>query len=216
MNPVEEAIKVLIIDDHAMVRRGLATFLMARPELELVGEGSNGEDALRLCQTHRPDVVLMDLLMPGMDGVTATRIISQRHPAIKVIVLTSFQEEDLIRKALQAGAISYLLKNVSAIELTKAIQSAHAGFSTLTREAMEALAHPASDPPADELIAALTQRELEVLALMVEGLTNPEIAERLVVSRSTVKAHVSNILAKLNAANRSEAVSIALKHKLVA
>jgi NarL family two-component system response regulator LiaR len=214
MSP-DEPIKVLIIDDHAMVRRGLSTFLMARPELELVGEGSNGEEALRLCQTHQPDVVLMDLMMPGMDGVTATRIISQRHPAIKVIVLTSFQEEDLIRKALQAGAISYLLKNVSAVELTKAIQSAHAGFSTLTREAVEVLAQPVSDPLEEEVVTDLTQRELEVLALIVEGLTNPDIADRLVVSRSTVKAHVSNILAKLNASNRSEAVSIALKHKLL-
>lgn len=210
-----QMIKVLIIDDHAMVRRGLSTFLKVRPELDLVGEGSNGEEALLLCQTLQPDVVLMDLKMPGMDGVTATRIITEKHPNIRVIVLTSFQEEDLIRKALGAGAISYLLKNVSAVELTKAIQSAHAGFSTLTREAMEALARPASEMPQDAGIFDLTRRELEVLALMVEGLTNPDIADRLIVSRSTVKAHVSNILGKLNAANRSEAVSIALKHKLL-
>ena len=210
-----QIIKVLIIDDHAMVRRGLSTFLKVRPELELVGEGSNGEEALRLCQSLQPDVVLMDLKMPGMDGVTATRIITEKYPNIRVIVLTSFQEEDLIRKALGAGAISYLLKNVSAVELTKAIQSAFAGFSTLTREAMEALARPVSETPLDASIADLTRRELEVLALMVEGLTNPDIAERLVVSRSTVKAHVSNILGKLNAVNRSEAVSIALKSNLV-
>jgi two-component system, NarL family, response regulator LiaR len=210
-----QTIKVLIIDDHAMVRRGLSTFLKVRPELELIGEGSSGEEALHLCQALQPDVVLMDLKMPGMDGVTATRIITEKHPNIRVIVLTSFQEEDLIRKALGAGAISYLLKNVSAVELTKAIQSAFAGFSTLTREAMEALARPDSAPLPDAPVANLTRRELEVLALMVEGLTNPDIAERLVVSRSTVKAHVSNILGKLNAANRSEAVSIALKHKLL-
>ena len=210
-----QTIKVLIIDDHAMVRRGLSTFLKVRPELDLVGEGSNGEEALQLCQTLRPDVVLMDLKMPGMDGVTATRIITEKHPNIRVIVLTSFQEEDLIRKALGAGAISYLLKNVSAVELTKAIQSAHAGFSTLTREAMEALARPASEAPQDAAVFDLTRRELEVLALMVEGLTNPDIADRLIVSRSTVKAHVSNILGKLNAANRSEAVSIALKSNLL-
>ncbi len=214
MNPTE-TIKVLIIDDHAMVRRGLSTFLKVRPELELVGEGSSGEEALQLCQALQPDVVLMDLKMPGMDGVTATRTITEKHPNIRVIVLTSFHEEDLVRKALGAGAISYLLKNVSALELTKAIQSAHAGLSTLTREAMEALAHPASEASQDITVFDLTRRELEVLALMVEGLTNPDIAERLVVSRSTVKAHVSNILGKLTAANRSEAVSIALKHKLL-
>jgi len=214
MNPTE-TIKVLIIDDHAMVRRGLSTFLKVRPELELVGEGSSGEEALRLCQSLQPDVVLMDLKMPGMDGVTATRNITEKHPNIRVIVLTSFQEEGLIRKALGAGAISYLLKNVSAVELTKAIQSAHSGFSTLTREAVEVLARPASESPLDAPVANLTRRELEVLALMVEGLTNPNIAERLVVSRSTVKAHVSNILGKLNASNRSEAVSIALKTKLL-
>jgi len=210
-----QTIKVLIVDDHAMVRRGLSTFLKVRPELELVGEGSSGEEALQLCQSLQPDVVLMDLKMPGMDGVTATRNITEKYPDIRVIVLTSFQEEELIRKALGAGAISYLLKNVSAMELTKAIQSAHAGFSTLTREAVEVLARPASDPLPDAPVAALTRRELEVLALMVEGLTNPNIAEQLVVSRSTVKAHVSNILGKLNASNRSEAVSIALKHKLL-
>lgn len=211
----DEAIKVLIIDDHAMVRRGLATFLKARPELELVGEGGSGDDALRLCHNLQPDVVLMDLKMPGMDGVTATRMINERHPDIKVIVLTSFQEEELIRKALQAGAISYLLKNVSALELTKAINAAHAGFSTLTREAMEVLARPAEEDPVEAPVSDLTRRELEVLALMSEGLTNPEIAQRLVVSRSTVKAHVSNILAKMNASNRSEAVSMALKQKLL-
>lgn len=211
----KEAIKVLIIDDHTMVRRGLSTFLKARPELELIGEGSNGEEALQLCQTLQPDVVLMDLKMPGMDGVTATRIISERFPEVKVIVLTSFQEEDLIRKALQAGATSYLLKNVSAVELTKAIRAAHAGFSTLTREAVEVLAQPASEASIEMPVANLTRREKEVLALMIEGLTNPDIASRLVVSRSTVKAHVSNILGKLNASNRSEAVSIALRTKLL-
>ena len=210
-----ETIKVLIIDDHAMVRRGLSTFLKVRTELELVGEGSCGEEALQLCQSLQPDVVLMDLKMPGMDGVTATRIITEKHPNIRVIVLTSFQEEELIRKALGAGAISYLLKNVSATELTKAIQSAHSGFSTLTREAVEVLARPASESPLEAPVTDLTRRELEVLALIVEGLTNPDIAERLVVSRSTVKAHVSNILGKLNASNRSEAVSIALKTKLL-
>ncbi|MCD4671363.1 MAG: response regulator transcription factor [Anaerolineaceae bacterium] len=210
-----EAIKVLIIDDHAMVRRGLSTFLKARPELELIGEGSNGEEALQLCQTLQPDVVLMDLKMPGMDGVTATRIIGERFPKVKVIVLTSFQEEDLIRKALQAGATSYLLKNVSAVELTKVIQAAHAGFSTLTREAVEVLTQPAGEDSIEMPVADLTRREKEVLALMIEGLTNPNIASRLVVSRSTVKAHVSNILGKLNASNRSEAVSIALRTKLL-
>jgi len=155
----------------------------------------------------------MDLVMPEMSGAEAARAIRERCPDVQVIALTSFQDRELVQQALQAGAISYLLKNVSANELADAIRAAHAGRSTLAPEAAQALVQSAAqEPPPGH---GLTPREREVLALMVEGLTNPEIAERLVVSRSTAKAHVSNILSKLGASNRAEAVSLALQRKLV-
>jgi NarL family two-component system response regulator LiaR len=206
-------IRVLIVDDHAMVRRGLAVFLKARPDLQLVGEASGGGEAITLCEQLQPDVVLMDLMMPGMSGAEATRVIRGRWPEVRVIALTSFGDKELVREALAAGAISYLLKNVSAEDLAEAIRAACSGRSTLAAEAVQALVQLESTAPAagDEL----TPREREVLGLMVKGLTNPEIADRLVVSRATAKAHVSNVLAKLGAANRAEAVAVALQRKLV-
>jgi len=208
-----DRIRVLIVDDHAMLRRGLVTFLLSFDDLELVGEAADGAEALRLCDQVQPDVVLMDLVMPNMDGSTATRAIRGRYPQVQVIALTSFREEELVQAALEAGAIGYLLKNVPAEELAEAIRAAHAGRPTLAPEAAEALIHAATHPPAPG--HDLTPREREVLALMVDGLSNPEIADRLVVTRSTAKAHVSNILSKLGVSNRAEAVALALKHKLV-
>jgi NarL family two-component system response regulator LiaR len=206
-------IRVLIVDDHAMVRRGLAAFLKAKPDLLLVGEAANGGEAITLCERLLPDVVLMDLMMPGMSGAEATKVISSRWPEVRVIALTSFGDKEMVREALSAGALSYLLKNVSAEDLAEAIRAACGGRSTLAAEAVQALVQPVSNASAvgDEL----TPREREVLALMVKGLTNPEIAERLVVSRSTAKAHVSNVLAKLGASNRAEAVALAVQRKLV-
>jgi two-component system, NarL family, response regulator LiaR len=205
-------IRVMIVDDHAMVRSGLSTFLLVVSDLELVGEAENGDQAIVRCGLLKPDVILMDLMMPGTDGLTATRQIHQLYPAVRIIVLTSFKEDTLVQAALQAGAIGYLMKNVSAPELTAAIRSAYAGQMTLSPEAGLALAQAggqgASGPP-------LTDREREVLKLMVDGLTNAEIAERLVVSNSTVKYHIGNLFGKLQVDNRVAAVALALQKKLV-
>jgi NarL family two-component system response regulator LiaR len=206
-------IRVMIVDDHAVVRSGLAAFLMVFDDLELAGEAGGGEEAVRLCAELQPDVVLMDLVMPKMDGATATRALRERCPEVQVIALTSFKEEELVQGVLQAGAISYLLKNVSAEELAGAIRAAYAGRSTLAPEAAQALVQAATHPPAPG--RDLTPREREVLALMVEGLNNPEIAARLVVSQSTVKFHVSSILSKLGVTSRTEAVALAVQHHLV-
>lgn len=209
----ETTIRVLLVDDHSVVRSGLSVFLMAFDDLELVGEASDGEAALRACATLHPDVVLMDLVMPGMDGIAATRAIRERFPHIRVIALTSFPDREKVQGALRAGALSYLMKNVSADELAAAIRSAVAGRPTLAPEATQVLVQSAAAPPSpgDDL----TPREREVLELMVEGLHNNQIAERLVVSRATVKSHVSNVLAKLGVSSRSEAVALALRQRLV-
>jgi NarL family two-component system response regulator LiaR len=209
-------IRVMIVDDHSMVRRGLATILRIKPNLQLVGEASNGREAVELCRRAEPDVILMDLMMPEMSGAEATAAIRKQWPQVQVIALTSFQDKDLVREALQAGAIGYLLKNVSADDLAAAISEAYAGRSTLAPEAIEALiqVEPAPRMSEEDLAAAfdLTPREQEVLALLVEGLSNPEIAERLVISRSTAKAHVSNILSKMGVSNRAEAIALALQY----
>jgi NarL family two-component system response regulator LiaR len=206
-------IRVLIVDDHAVVRSGLAAFLLAFDDMEQVGEAAGGEEAVRLSARLLPDVVLMDLVMPEVDGATATRSIRSCCPQVQVIALTSFREQELVQAALEAGAISYLLKNVNADELAQAIRLAHAGRATLAPEAAEALIQAATHPP--RLGQDLTRREREVLALIVKGLSNMEIAERLVVSRSTVRFHVSNILSKFGAANRAEAVGLAVQHHVV-
>jgi NarL family two-component system response regulator LiaR len=209
----ENPIRVLIVDDHAVVRSGLSAFLLAYEDLEMVGDAANGAEAIRLCEKFRPDVILMDLVMPGMDGAAATRAIRAQHPDVQVIALTSFKEEDLVQGALQAGAIGYLLKNVSADELAGAIRAAHSGRPTLAPEAAEALIQAAMHKPS--VGYDLTDREKEILKLMTEGLSNPEMADRLFVSRSTIKFHVSNILSKLGAESRTEAVAIAIHNNLL-
>jgi NarL family two-component system response regulator LiaR len=202
----------MLVDDHTMVRKGLATILKVFDDLQLVGEAENGAAAVKLCSEALPDVILMDLMMPEMDGATATRIICDKYPQMKVIALTSFKEGDLVKNALEAGAIGYLLKDVSADDLARAIHAAYAGRATLSPEAAQSLVESANQPPAPGL--DLTEREREVLALMIEGLNNTQIAGRLTVSPSTIKSHVSSILSKLGVSSRTEAVTLALRHGL--
>lgn len=205
-------IRVMIVDDHAVVRSGLGAFIASVPDLQLVGEAENGEQAVVRAKSLHPDVVLMDLVMPEMDGVAATRAIKEQNPSIQVIALTSFQEDELVQNALKAGAIGYLMKNITARELEAAIRSAKEGKMTLSPEAAQSLVH-SSQQSAE--VEALTAREREILKLMTQGLNNAEIAERIVVSLSTVKYHVSNILVKLGVDNRVAAVTMALQKKLV-
>lgn len=207
------AIRVMIIDDHALVRSGLEAFLLVKPDLELVAQAKNGQQAIALCAEARPDVILMDLLMPGLSGIETIRQIKQQFPQVQCIALTSYKDEELVQGALQAGAIGYLLKDVSVEELTGAIHSAYLGRPALAPEAAQALMHLSTRGPA--VGADLTEREREVLRLMVDGLSNPEIAARLVISKGTVKSHVSSILSKLGVTSRTEAVSLALQNHLV-
>jgi NarL family two-component system response regulator LiaR len=207
-------IRVMIVDDHAMLRDGLAFFLKGFDDLVLVGEAGGGEEAIELCAQCQPEVILMDMVMPGMDGAAATRAIRRRFPDVQIIALTSFQEKDLIERALQAGAIGYLLKNVTAEGLARAVREANAGRSTLAPEATEALIR-ATRRRAGQPDYGLTGREREVLGLLADGLSNTEIADRLVISVATVKFHVRGILTKLGVSNRAEAVALAWKQDLV-
>jgi two-component system, NarL family, response regulator LiaR len=206
-------IRVVIVDDHAVVRSGLKAFLMVFDDLELVGEASSGQEAVSLAERVQPDVMLMDLVMPDMNGAATTKAVRSRFPHIQVVALTSFREDELVTGALQAGAIGYLLKNVGADELADAIRSAHAGRPTLAPEAAHVLIQASRQPSQPNY--DLTEREREVLALLTQGMSNNDIADRLVVSRSTVKFHVSSILSKLGVASRTEAVALALNNKLV-
>jgi two-component system, NarL family, response regulator LiaR len=205
-------IRVVIVDDHAMLRKGLAVFLLSYRDLKLVGEAANGKESLALCAHLQPDIVLMDLMMPIMDGITATRLIRQEFPAIQVIALTSFGEERLIKNALEAGAISYLFKKISADDLAKAIRAAQQGIATYAPEVTEILVQSVREP--HSIFENLTPREQEVLSLMVKGMGNNEIATTLVISPSTTKSHVSSILAKLGVGSRTEAIVLVLEHNL--
>ncbi len=208
MDP-QKPIRIVIVDDHAMLRKGLAVFLMSYDDLELVGEAANGKEALALVADKRPDIVLMDLMMPIMDGIASTRAIRRDFPDTQVIALTSFGEERLIKDVLAAGAISYLFKKISADDLTKAIRAAHEGNSTFAPEVTEILAQSIRKPR--PIYENLTPREAEVLALLVKGMGNNEIADALVISTATTKNHVSSILAKLDVTSRLEAIVLVLE-----
>jgi NarL family two-component system response regulator LiaR len=205
-------IKVMIVDDHPVVRTGLITMLDAFDDLELIGEASSGAETLAKCQESLPDVILMDILMPDMDGVDTTIAVLDQYPDTKIVVLTSFPEEDLVRKALEAGAVGYLLKNASIDTLAEAIRSASVGQTTLAPEATEALiqVRTGHQQPGHDL----SERERQVLTLIVEGLENSEIAEQLSISSATVKHHVSACISKLGAANRTQAAALAVEHQI--
>lgn len=209
-----KTIRVLSVDDHEIMRGGIRYLLLAVDDIELVGEASSGDQALGQCETLHPDVILMDMRMPDLDGIQTTKLIRESYPDIQILALTSFEEEEMIQQATQAGVIGYLQKGISVDELADAIRAAHAGKPTLSTEAFNVLvqrgAYDAQKPDFD-----LTARERQVLAMLVQGLSNPEIAGQLVISEATVKFHISNILQKLEAANRTEAAAIAVKSGLV-
>jgi DNA-binding NarL/FixJ family response regulator len=215
---MEERITVLIVDDHRVVRQGIRAFLEAQPDLDIVGEAASGEEAIRLVQEHIPDVLLMDLVMPGMNGVQATREIRQISPRTQVVVLTSYHEDEHIFPALRAGALSYTLKDIRPGELAQIIRKAAQGESVLhprvaARVIQEVREARRKVPPA---FADLTQREMDVLRLLADGHANAVIAERLVLSEKTVKGHVSNILSKLHMADRTQAAVFAWQQGLMA
>lgn len=208
-----ETIRVVVVDDHDMVRKGLGVLLESFPDLEPVGQAEDGEGAIRLCHEAEPDVVLLDLVMPGMAGADVISAIHKTNPNIKIIALTNYKDEQLVHGALNAGAISYILKNVSIDELAAAIRSAYNGKSILAPEAAQALVKAATRPPKPG--HDLTNRENEILRLIVSGMNNREIADHLTISQSTVKNHVTSIFMKLGVSSRAEAVALAVHHQLI-
>ena len=207
-------IRVLIVDDHGVVRQGLRTYLELLDDIEVIGEAENGLEAVAQVRQQQPDVVLMDLVMPEMDGIETTRQISAVSPSTRVIVLTSFADDEKVFPAIKAGATGYLLKDVSPGDLANAIRAVHAGETHLhpdiTKKLVDQLASPETDPRSmpDEL----TPRELEVLRLIAQGMNNRAIAQALTISEKTVKTHVSNILSKLHLADRTQAAIYAHRH----
>lgn len=207
-----EKIRVFIVDDHPMIRTGLAAMIEAESDLQFAGEAATGRDAVRLIPDASPDVVLMDLVMPQMDGVAATAALRKQMPGTKFVILTSLVEPSEVERAIEAGANGYLLKNASAHDLVSVIRAVHSGRRTLAPEVTDALIARRQQrvPGAD-----LTQRERELLLLMTRGMNNQEIAAELAIAVPTVKFHITNILGKLEADNRTEAVLTAIKHRIV-
>jgi NarL family two-component system response regulator LiaR len=212
--PEAKRIKVMIVDDHPIVRSGLATMLLAFDDLVLVGEALSGDKVLALCQQELPDVILMDMVMPGMDGLETTQKVLEQYPSVKIIILTSFTKDTMVQDALEAGATSYLLKDAPIDELADAIRFAYAGQPTLSPEATRSLIKSKVDP-SKEFDPGLSSREIQVLGLIVEGLSNDEIADQLIISHATARHHVSACINKLGVKNRTQAASLALKHNLI-
>ncbi|SEG39775.1 two component transcriptional regulator, LuxR family [Paenibacillus sp. UNC499MF] len=210
-----DMVKVLLVDDHEMVRIGLAAVLGTEEGIEVVGEASNGEDGIRLAQEYKPDVVLMDLVMEGMDGIETTRKLLQLYPDCKVIVLTSFLDDEKMYPVLEAGAFSYLLKTSRATEIAQAIRAAAKGQSILESQVASKLMNRFRQPkPAAAPHEDLTEREMEVLRLIASGKSNQEVADDLFIGIKTVKFHVTNVLAKLGVEDRTQAAIYAFKHGL--
>jgi NarL family two-component system response regulator LiaR len=211
----ESRVRVLIVDDHAIVRKGIRALLSEADGFEVVGEAGDGQEAALRAQETHPDVILMDLLMPGMDGIEATRQIISRQPKTRILVLTSFAADNKVFPAIKAGALGYLLKDSSPEELVRAIRQVHRGepslHPTIARKLLQEIARPAELQLAPE---ALTAREMMVLRLIAQGLSNQEIADRISVSEPTVRAHVSRILGKLHLASRTQAALYAVREGL--
>lgn len=210
-----QPIRVMIVDDHDIVRRGLTMFLSGFDDLMFVGEAANAEDAVRVCGEVLPDIILMDMFLPELDGITLTHTIRTTYPQVQVVMLTSSKDQELVQAALRAGAISYMLKNISVMEMAETIRAAYAGKPTLAPEVTQTLINLTLNPPSAPPNYNLTDRELTVLGLMAKGLSNQEIADQIYVSRATVKVYVSTILSKLDVQNRIEAVRLALEQSLV-
>jgi DNA-binding NarL/FixJ family response regulator len=211
---VAETIRVLLVDDHAVVREGLRNFLQLQDGIEIVGEAGDGEEAVREAERLRPDVILMDLVMPKLDGVGAMRELRRRLPASRVIVLTSFAEDERLLPAIQAGAAGYLLKNVEPAELARAVRAAHGGGTLLDPTVASRLVEAIARPPGEEPRERLTSREREVLALIALGRSNKRIAFALGISEKTVKTHVGHLLAKLDVPDRTGAALLAVREGL--
>ncbi|HEX2468305.1 MAG TPA: response regulator transcription factor [Solirubrobacterales bacterium] len=210
-----DAIRILVVDDHAVVREGLRAFLELQEEFEVVGEAGDGAEAVELAERLRPDVVLMDLVMPGLDGVGAMQRLRERLPSSRVIVLTSFAEDDRLLPAIQAGAAGYLFKNAQPSELARAVRAAHAGEALLDPAVAARLVDAIAQAPGTEPSEQLTPREREVLELIGRGLSNKLIARELEIAEKTVKAHVGHLLAKLGVTDRTQAALYAVRAGIV-
>jgi two-component system, NarL family, response regulator LiaR len=211
----QKTIRVLVVDDHAIIRKGIQALLAEAADIDVVGEASDGEEAVAQADALSPDVILMDLVMPGMDGIEATRRIMAGEAGPRILVLTSFAGDDKVFPAIKAGALGYLLKDSEPADLLEAIQQVHRGEPSLTpsiaQKVLKELRRPSARPPTPD---PLTDREMEVLGLVARGLSNPEISQRLVITEATVRTHVSNILSKLHLANRVQATLYALQEGL--
>jgi two-component system, NarL family, response regulator LiaR len=204
-------IRVLLVDDHSQIHRALSVMNTIYDDLELVAHASNGREAIALCEEHQPDVIIMDVIMPEMNGIDATRVIHERYPAVKVLALSSFQDESSVREMMQVGASGYVLKNSSLDELANSIRAVHSSKVVLSAEITQALLEPKSAQTPSPKASGLSERQLEVLTLVAKGFTNKQIADKLFVTEATVKFHVRNIMTLLNASGRVEAAAIAVE-----